>query len=387
MKKIKFKKKYIFLTILAVILITAFVAFWRSMCSRTDIAFVNYQVTSLGEISKANDNNFIRLSEEKLDNIDDWDNYDVVLISGMGIRMTEEQRTKIQELADNGLKILTTAATNPANNIVSIDEWDADSLKQYMSAGGRKNYRNFLNYLRNEVDGKLFFTHEVEPVEEREAQLLYHPDVKDPEAEEHSFLSIKDYDQYLSEKGLMKEGAPRILITGMMGDATDLIQQLEATGNVVYATRDAATLVKTHSIDSISPAAIINMAHGRMGDYMVNYLREQNIPLFSTVNVNRMTADWEADKQGMQGGFFSQSIIVPEIDGMIRPFVLFAIREGKDGLPEAYTIPERLETFVDAVNRHIHLKSLANKDKKVAIVYFKGPGSNALTASGLEVTV
>lgn len=387
MKKIKFKKKYIFLTILAVILITAFVAFWRSMCSRTDIAFVNYQVTSLGEISKANDNNFIRLSEEKLDNIDDWDNYDVVLISGMGIRMTEEQRTKIQELADNGLKILTTAATNPANNIVSIDEWDADSLKQYMSAGGRKNYRNFLNYLRNEVDGKLFFTHEVEPVEEREAQLLYHPDVKDPEAEEHSFLSIKDYDQYLSENGLMKEGAPRILITGMMGDATDLIQQLEATGNVVYATRDAATLVKTHSIDSISPAAIINMAHGRMGDYMVNYLREQNIPLFSTVNVNRMTADWEADKQGMQGGFFSQSIIVPEIDGMIRPFVLFAIREGKDGLPEAYTIPERLETFVDAVNRHIHLKSLANKDKKVAIVYFKGPGSNALTASGLEVTV
>ena len=245
MKKIKFKKKYIFLTILAVILITAFVAFWRSMCSRTDIAFVNYQVTSLGEISKANDNNFIRLSEEKLDNIDDWDNYDVVLISGMGIRMTEEQRTKIQELADNGLKILTTAATNPANNIVSIDEWDADSLKQYMSAGGRKNYRNFLNYLRNEVDGKLFFTHEVEPVEERKAQLLYHPDVKDPEAEEHSFLSIKDYDQYLSENGLMKEGAPRILITGMMGDATDLIERLEATGNVVYATRDLATLIRT----------------------------------------------------------------------------------------------------------------------------------------------
>lgn len=127
------------------------------------------------------------------------------------------------------------------------------------------------------------------------------------------------------------------------------------------------------------------MAHGRMGDLVVEYLKKQNIPLFSTVNVNRMTADWEADKQGMQGGFFSQSIITPEIDGMIRPFVLFAIREGKDGLPEAYTIPERLETFVDAVNRHVNLKKTPNKYKKVAIVYFKGPGSNALTASGLEV--
>ena len=171
----------------------------------------------------------------------------------------------------------------------------------------------------------------------------------------------------------------------MMGDATDLIERLEATNNVVYATRDLATLIKTQAIDSINPSAIINMAHGRMGDFAVEYLKKQNIPLFSTVNVNRMTADWEADKQGMQGGFFSQSIITPEIDGMIRPFVLFAIREGKDGLPEAYTIPERLETFVDAVNRHINLKLTPNKGKKVAIVYFKGPGSNALTASGLEV--
>ena len=381
----KLKKKYIFLGIVAVILVVAIAAFWRSMCSHTDVAFVNYQVITLGDISKANDNNFIRLHEAQLDDIDDWNNYDVVLINGMGLRITEEQRTRIQELADKGLPVLTTAATNPANNIVSVDEWDADSLKQYLSAGGRKNYRNFLNYLRNEVDGKLFFLNEVEPVEEREAQLLYHPNVKDKEGEECSFAYIKDYNQYISENGLMKDGVPRILITGMMGDATDLIERLEATNNVVYATRDLATLIKTQAIDSINPSAIINMAHGRMGDFAVEYLKKQNIPLFSTVNVNRMTADWEADKQGMQGGFFSQSIITPEIDGMIRPFVLFAIREGKDGLPEAYTIPERLETFVDAVNRHINLKLTPNKGKKVAIVYFKGPGSNALTASGLEV--
>ena len=318
----KLKKKYIFFGILAAILIVAIAAFWRSMCSPTDVAFVNYQVITLGDISKANDNNFIRLHEAQLDDIDDWDDYDVVLINGMGLRITEEQRAKIQDLADNGLNVLTTAATNPANNIVSVDEWDADSLKQYLSAGGRKNYRNLLNYLRNEVDGKLFFLNEVEPVEEREAQLLYHPNVKDKEGEECSFVCIKDYNQYLSENGLMKGGVPRILITGMMGDATDLIKRLEATNNVVYATRDLATLIKTQAIDSINPAAIINMAHGRIGDSAVEYLKKQNIPLFSTVNVNRMTADWEADKQGMQGGFFSQSIITPEIDGMIRPFVL-----------------------------------------------------------------
>ena len=361
MNRIKIKKKYIFLSLLSALLVFILTACWRTMCSRTDVAFVNYQVITLGEISKANDNSFIRLHVAPLDDIDSWSDYDAVVINGMGLRITEEQRLQIQTLADKGLPILTTAVTNPANNIVSMDEWDADSLKQYLAEGGTKNYRSFLNYLRNEVDGKLFFLDDVEPVEEQEAELFYH-------------------------LGAPHQGnAPRILISGMMGDATDLIAALEASGDVVYATRDLNTLIKTHAIDSIQPSAIINMAHGRLGDAVVDYLKTQNIPLFSTVNVNRMTEEWEADKQGMQGGFLSQSIITPEIDGMIRPFVLFAIREGKDGLPEAYTIPERLATFVKAVNKHLALKTISNKDKKVAIVYFKGPGSNALTASGLEV--
>ena len=361
MNRIKIKKKYIFLSLLSALLVFILTACWRTMCSRTDVAFVNYQVITLGEISKANDNSFIRLHVAPLDDIDSWSDYDAVVINGMGLRITEEQRQQIQTLADKGLPILTTAVTNPANNIVSMDEWDADSLKQYLAEGGAKNYRSFLNYLRNEVDGKLFFLDEVEPVEEQEAELFYH-------------------------LGAPHQGnAPRILISGMMGDAADLIAALEASGDVVYATRDLNTLIKTHAIDSIQPSAIINMAHGRLGDAVVDYLKAQNIPLFSTVNVNRMTEEWEKDKQGMQGGFLSQSIITPEIDGMIRPFVLFAIREGKDGLPEAYTIPERLATFVKAVNKHLALKTISNKDKKVAIVYFKGPGSNALTASGLEV--
>ncbi len=383
MKKIK--KKHLLIGIILLIILILGVKTWNAMCSSTRIAFVNYQVISLGEISKSNDNNFIKLKEETIDNIDRWRRYDIVLINGMGLRITEEQRAQIQQLADGGLKILTTAATNPANLIVSINEWDADSLKQYLSAGGRKNYRSMLNYLRNDVDGKLFFTHTVEPVEESRAQLLYHPNLQASNAEEELFVSIKEYQNFLAVNHLQQQNAPRILVSGMMGDASDLILKLEQTGNEVYATRDIASLIRSHSIDSISPSAIINMAHGRLGDFVVDYLKTQNIPLFSTVNINRMTEDWEADKQGMQGGFFSQSIVTPEIDGMIRPFVLFGIREGKDGLPEAYTLPERLETFVTAVNKHISLQHKANKNKRLAIVYFKGPGSNSLIASGMDV--
>ena len=150
MNRIKIKKKYIFLSLLSALLVFILTACWRTMCSRTDVAFVNYQVITLGEISKANDNSFIRLYVAPLDDIDSWSDYDAVVINGMGLRITEEQRQQIQTLADKGLPILTTAVTNPANNIVSMDEWDADSLKQYLAEGGAKNYRSFLNYLRNE---------------------------------------------------------------------------------------------------------------------------------------------------------------------------------------------------------------------------------------------
>ena len=34
--------------------------------------------------------------------------------------------------------------------------------------------------------------------------------------------------------------------------------------------------------------------------------------------------EWEKDPMGMAGGFMSQSIVTPEIDGAIRPFALFA---------------------------------------------------------------
>ena len=170
--------------LLAIVLTIALAAFWRVAAARTDIAFVNYQVITLGEISKANDNSFIKLHEAKLEDIDSWNDYDIVLINGMGLRMTEEQRNKLQEMTDKGLKVLTPAATNPANNIVSLDEWDADTLKQYLSEGGRKNLRSLLNYMRNEVDGKLLFNNDAEPVEEHSTMLLYHPDTKNEKGED-----------------------------------------------------------------------------------------------------------------------------------------------------------------------------------------------------------
>ena len=85
---------------------------------------------------------------------------------------------------------------------------------------------------------------------------------------------------------------------------------------------------------------MINMAHGRMGDMVVRYLEQHNVPLFSPVNVNRDYDEWMADNMGMSGGFLSQSVVTPEIDGAVRPFALFAHYTGDDGLPYVAAIPD-----------------------------------------------
>ncbi len=361
------------------------VVVWNVCFSTTRIAFINYQVITLGQIAKANDHGRISLSAVEVDELDRIGSYDMVLMNGMGLRITAEQRSLLQEAADKGVAVVTTMATNPANDIVSVDSIALATVKGYLNGGGRSNYRNLLTYIRRAIDGKTFDSEEPAAPVKREQKQFYHTDPAHPEEEELDFGSVGEYDAFLAKHGLLKQEAPRIVVTGQMGEPAELIQRLEETGNVVYAVRNMQALVQSHQIDSIRPAAVINMAHGRMGDYMVDYLAKQNIPLFAPLNTNRLTEDWEADKMGMNGGFMSQSIVMPEIDGAIRPYALFGHRLDEEGLQQAYAIPERLETFVQTVNNHIALQTKPNSDKRVAIYYYKGPGQNALSAAGMEV--
>lgn len=378
------KRKVRLWAIAALFVAAGFVA-WNYLFSATDIAFVNYQVITLGEIAKSNDHPRIRLSSLDVEELDKANRYDMIMVNGMGLRITEEQRSHLEHAAEKNTPIITTMATNPANDIVSIDSIAATTIKEYLNGGGRRNYRNMLTYIRRNVDGKTFDSEEAATPIRREHKMFYHIDPSNPNDDDIDFSSVAEYKDFLRKHNLYKEDAPAVIISGQMGEPTDLIARLEESGNVVYPVRNMMSLVMSRQIDSINPSAVINMAHGRMGDYIVNYLREQNIPLFAPLNVNRLVEEWESDKMGMSGGFMSQSVVMPEIDGAIRPYALFGHYLDDEGLQRAYAIPERLDKFVETVNNHIALKDKDNSKKRVAIYYYKGPGQNALTAAGMEV--
>ena len=355
---------------------------WNTWFSATKIAFVNFQTIQQGSISKANDNSFIKLSEVSLDNLDRLTNYDMVFINGMGLRIVEEQRQQIQQAADKGIPVYTSMATNPANNICNLDSIQQNLIRGYLSNGGKTNYRNMLNYIRKAIDGKASAIPEVQDPVERPSDMLYHAGISNPD-DELEFLTVTDYEKFTRENNLYKEGARKIMITGQMADATDLIKALENAGYNVYPVQSMTRFMSF--IDEVQPDAVINMAHGRMGDKMVDYLKAKNILLFAPLTINSLVDEWENDPMGMSGGFMSQSIVTPEIDGAIRPFALFAQYEDKEGLRHSYAVPERLKTFVSTIDNYLNLKTKPNFEKKVAIYYYKGPGQNALTAAGMEV--
>ena len=127
------------------------------------------------------------------------------------------------------------------------------------------------------------------------------------------------------------------------------------------------------------------MAHGRLGDEVVKYLEERNILLFAPLTVNSLVKEWEQDPMGMSGGFMSQSIVTPEIDGAIRTSALFAQYEDKEGLRHSFAVPSRLKTYVENIQKTLALKEKPNSEKRVVIYYYKGPGQSAMSAAGMEV--
>lgn len=375
------KKKWLTLGCLLIVILLG-VWGYRTWFGTTKIAFVNFQTITMGGIAKANDNSFIKLQEVPVEELGQLSGFDMVFVNGMGLRVVEEQRQQIQKAADKGVPVFTTMATNPANNISTIDSVDQAVLRGYLGSGGRRNYKSMLNYVRKHIDKKLISTEEPEAPVERASDILYHVDSNKP-GDELDFISVGEYEQFLKNEGIYNARGKKIVVTGQMADASGLIDTLEQMGYNVYPVLSMRRLLDF--VREIAPDAIINMAHGRLGDGVVNYLKEHNILLFAPLTVNGLVEEWERDPMGMSGGFMSQSIVTPEIDGAIRTSALFAQYQDEEGLRHSYAVPSRLKTYVENVQRTLALKEKPNSEKKVVIYYYKGPGQSAMSAAGMEV--
>lgn len=360
---------------------------WNRLASRTQVALVNFSSFQTASICLANDNPRIRYSEVPADRFASLKNYDCVLNFAMGLKITEDQRAELQKAADKGVPVLSFAVTNPANAIDNIDSLRRETLLRYLQNGNKRNYRNLANYIRNEIDGKKFFKRAAEEPVENAFDVFYDVD------ENVAVDSLDEYERYCRENGLYTEGGPKIVLFNTLndpfgGNRADIDSMITAFRHAGFNVYPVATGAKRlRFLEEVQPDAVVCFAHGRLGagDGAVEWLARHNVPLFAPLAMMTTREKWEGDPMGMYGGFLSQSIVMPEIDGGTHPYVLTLQERNREGLYLFKAAPERVRNFTEILGRYFELKRMENRDKKVAVFFFKGPGQTALTAAGSDV--
>jgi cobaltochelatase CobN len=383
----KKSKQITFAVIFAVLVGIAWVA-WNNLASSTKIALVNFQAFQTTSIVRANTDNFVKYKDIPIDELNKLSRYDFILAFGMGLKLSAGQRMQVQELADKGKPVFIYSPTSPENDICNLDSIHKAEISAYLNNGNKKNYRSLANYIRQHIDQKRFFVTPPDTVVKSASDVLYHLN------EDVSFSEIDEYEKYLKQNDFYKECAPKVAIIGGMNDpfsgnkdnVDSLIVSLQNAGLNVYPV--SSFMKRLEFMKQIQPDAVIYFAHGRMAtgqaDAAINWLKERNVPVFAPLTILQTEEEWMNDPMGMFGGFMSQSIVMPELDGVIYPYVLNTQEAGKDGLYLFKAIPDRLKRFTQIVNNFISLQKKSNAEKKIAIYYFKGAGQETLTAQGLE---
>ena len=351
---------------------------WHCWARPTRIAFANYPEYILAplldqEINPSIDITPLPWTEKSGPELK---NFDFVLFFGMGLNFTARQQEILKNLKT---PVYTTASTRSETALAVLPAEQKEMIRQYLQYGGKKNFRNMLDYIRYAVDGKRIRAPKPAPPVKVEYKTYFHI------REEDAFHTFDRYMDWYRKSGRCKENAPMVcLLSGNGGGALEeLIRALENKGlNVVAAN---GMWLNAGDLEKIKPDLIIYQPHGRLGEDAVKFLKRHNIPLFCPIKVNEEYEKYLKDQRGMTGGMLSQSITMPELDGGTVPFVLSALCRNKRGLLEFRIIPDRLERFVELVRKTVMLKRIPNKDKKIALIYYGSIGKEAATA-GLGVS-
>lgn len=356
--------------------------------SPTRVALVNYQDFQASKIINAEDVGWVKTEQFKGTDYSQLDRYDFVMIFGRGLKLSEQALSEIKYHAQERM-IIVDAAMNPAHSINSVPDRHKGKVSAYVDNAGEINYRNLLRYIRHTIQGRKFSSVPPDAPVNIAADVLFHLDAS------ALFTELPAYQRYYAKRAnYSAQGKKIALLTSVPGpfnsnrDHIDaLIEAFESSGHRVYPL--ASSSRRLELLQQINPDLVVFMPHGRLhiGDasQAINWLKQQNIPVLSPLSVFEKHSDWLEDPQGYGGSLLSMNVVLPELDGAIAPFVVNALFEDENGSAIFKAIPDRLARFTGMVNGYLALKSLSNENKKVGIVYFRGPGKNALNAGNMEV--
>ncbi len=354
--------------------------------SPTRVALVNFPAYQASSIALANESRWVRVDVLTVEEAAKIGRYDVALFFGPGLRLNGDQAADIEAAGAKGTAVYTLIFPSGVIANHHVDSLQQELIGDYYGNGNKTNYKNLLGFCRTALDRRKWFAPAVDRPVHLPSDYYWHL------GEENFFTDLNGYKSYCREHGFYKEGAPSVaLVSGMTSplsgnraNVDTLIRRLERAGMNVYPIHAARK--RLEMLKEVSPDAVIYLPMGRLGgDRAVKWLEERNIPLFCPLTLLQKRQEWEADPRGLTGSYLSASVVLPEIDGGGRPEVLSVQDADENGYYQFVPVDDRVDDLVEAICRQVKLQRMPNRDKRIAVVYLKGPGQSALTAAGLEV--
>jgi len=313
-------------------------------------------------------------------------NYNFIVIRTMGLDLNEDQAANLDRARARGAQILLSGAgderTEKRN---TLSDEQRKTVSHYRTHGGVENLVGLLYYLAHEFAGKEV---EVPPVIERPLSGFFHLGGR-------LFESLDEYETFLrKERPRLPADAPRVAMFGPLlrpfneldrKPAEYVIQSLENQGVRVYP---IFGYERSQSLlEAAKPDLAIAFPIGRStrGSSAPEVLARLNCPCVSALTISGSLEDWLADPRGLSGPFMDLTITMPELDGVIEPIAITARVPNERNIRVRTLIPDRAQKRIALVLHWLKLRRKPNSQKRVVIVYYKGPGSSALAAGGLEV--
>ncbi len=366
--------------------------YFQNNVKTTHIAFVNFPDFIYADYSKADDNFFIKTKRfAKKDPLNDVVDYDVVFIFGMGFNPTPEQKENLTKMVEDNTPLFVFIATNPDADLTTLTRKELKEVEKFFKNPNKTNNKNLLNYARKVLDAKKTFTDEVVLAKVYPKNYYFHP------ATDEAFEKLSDYKAFYKKQGFYKENKPKVLVLATNLQPTNpagrhpyfsLMEELEKRNLNVYGATGFTN--KLDFIKDLAPDLIVFSPHGRLAPGKTKeveaVLKKLNIPVLGPQTMYEPYEKWLNSQKGLSGGLMSQNIIAPELDGVTTPYVIGAkFPREEDGIMIFKGIPRRITSFSNLIENHLALRFKENKDKKVAIFYYKGPGNNALSSEGMEI--
>ena len=381
-------KKFRFIAIGLLIAVAIGLLGYNLWLAPTRILIVNPLPSQAADIALSNDSRHISITCRQMDDLDDLADFDAVLMFGRNLSLDEEQMREVERAATRGTPVFTYTLRS-SNFVVNRNLSDAqrDTLQLYFQNPCRQNYRQLLRFVRHLSTPHRLGDQTYEPHIALPHNLYYHLEYG------QYFQTHEDLTAYLRQRGLYHEGGQRVAFISGVNLPTEgnrahvdtLIARLTRLGMNVYPLTASGPERALH-LRRLHPDAVIYLPLGKLGnDSLIAWTQAENIPLFTPFPLGQKHDDWLNADLPVTGGTLTARIVIPEIDGGMAPLCIATQNQNSEGYYTYTPEPERIDAFIDHFTRYMALRDKPNRQKRVAICYFKTPGHDALLASGMEV--